>query len=267
MELINALIASGSPVKRQQAIELTQKAYGIGFTKDTFVYNALLGKNDEAETNPGQPPRIGSSAFSGGAGSIPHLRLALTLAHENLHRQQFRRLGDFQIATALETMDRDAAQALGAKEYKLQEVQAYQSEIENLKAYRLVLFPDGEVPEDVEAALAKYERDARQKRDHFINSELFTAEEKSAMLRGDFREAIELIRKGAPGEAFDSYENQLEKQSYFHPAPVADRATARNTYRRIKRLQEKGRTRTSEYTGLVSRLDKLTDRYGLEVLD
>jgi hypothetical protein len=198
-ELNTRIGAANTPQKRQAVISEVQRAYGIGGHGDTIEY--APGVDEEAITEPDRAPQIGSHVFTVTNGPLAHLRMALTLNHENLHRQQYKRIGETSLAYAPGAMTAEVRNAIilaAHQEAMLREILAYESELSTIASYRATFYSDEEPPEPIEAELQKFEVDATEERDdHFARAQ-FTHAQQALFEANDFAALLISIRKHVP---------------------------------------------------------------------
>lgn len=232
VEEINDLLFTSNTEKITQALNLIKKYYGIGFVEDVVRYDPKLKDEIEGEveasTDPGKDPILGYYAIKDAKDlgeSFAHIRLALTIAHEDLHRQQFRRLGDFDMKKVPRNVDRETFLFISENEKAFHEVQAYTSETFNLSNYtRLKYGSVARMPKAEKEQLIKFKKDAQKKRaaqlvkpGNWENQGLQArqTEVNSLLLGFQFKEALKLIRTDDAGYYETKYAAGLEDKTHY----------------------------------------------------
>lgn len=220
---LNRALATKDPKERQQAIAAVVEAYEIGFVDDPMLYDEEL-EEDEGQTEGGSRPRIGPGAFGKALerGRLAHLRLALTLAHENLHRQQYRRFGETQLVNLsaevrknLPTDDYEAVMKAQTKEWQIREALAYDAELLNIERFRNVFY-GGTAPQEAEKILVGFEKEATEEREYYLGiSHAFslTKDEVELYRAGKYAALLHAIRQSVRSDAVRSYEGELTGKS------------------------------------------------------
>ncbi|HEU4328729.1 MAG TPA: hypothetical protein VFS21_36665 [Roseiflexaceae bacterium] len=194
------IAAAQTAQERQRVIAEVQQAYGIDSDGEGMTYDTDI-EDDEAVTSSGRPAQIGPALFALSTGPLAHLRMALTLNHENLHRQQYKRIGETDIAYAPNVGNAQADQIRTAsiKEQMLREVMAYESELVVIEQFRNTFYKDEEPPEPVEQELRKFEQHAEEERDDHLSK--LSGTEQALFQQGKYAELLASIRQQVPDEA------------------------------------------------------------------
>ncbi|HTJ26688.1 MAG TPA: hypothetical protein VMA36_11060 [Candidatus Limnocylindria bacterium] len=193
------ILKATTPEERQAALNAVGHAYGIGGPGDAIVYDPDV--EEEGETEPDRAPRVGPHIFAQSKTRLGHLRMALTLNHENLHRRQYERIGETHLAygpAAMSSEVRDAIVLAATKEAKLREILAYESELSTIASYRATFFSTEPVPDEIERELARFENDALEERENYLREAAFTEEQQALLDAGDFAALLLNIRKDVP---------------------------------------------------------------------
>ncbi|WP_437658373.1 hypothetical protein [Sorangium sp. So ce1182] len=195
-----------SPKPTQAGIERILERWG--FSDDVF-FNRDLGI--DGLTRPGEDPDIGPGPFEGtvfpaGGFGVPvtlppelvELRVALTIAHELSHGNQYDNLDLIDLEGREDEIDRlppperDAHQTAFERQKAALEVVGYQSEIVNLERFRQMLNDDeARVYHD---GLQAMEDQARTRRDEFF--EQLTPEQQAIFIQDGIEAVLEDIQRG-----------------------------------------------------------------------
>ncbi|WP_437754011.1 hypothetical protein [Sorangium sp. So ce1389] len=213
-----------SPKPTQAGIERILDRWG--FSADVF-FKRDLGM--DGLTRPDEDPDIGpgpfeSTVFPAGGFGVPvtlppelvELRVALTIAHELSHANQYDNLDliDLEGREAeidrLPPLERDVHQTAFERQKAALEVVGYQSEIVNLERFRKTLNDDeAKVYHD---GLQAMEDQARTRRDEFFDQ--LTPEQQAIFIHDGFEAVLENIQRG------------LDVKFFRNNAPDADEEDA-----------------------------------------
>ncbi|MGK3968645.1 hypothetical protein WMF38_38420 [Sorangium sp. So ce118] len=213
-----------SPKPTQAGIERILERWG--FSDDVFFKRDL---GIDGLTRPGEDPDIGPGPFEGtvfpaGGFGVPvtlppelvELRVALTIAHELSHGNQYDNLDLIDLEGREDEIDRlppperDAHQTAFERQKAALEVVGYQSEIVNLERFRQMLNDDeARVYHD---GLQAMEDQARTRRDEFF--EQLTPEQQAIFIQDGIEAVLEDIQRG------------LDVKFFRNNAPDADEEDA-----------------------------------------
>lgn len=193
-QLNQKIEAAKTPEARQQIITEIMSAYGIGGSLTEPMEYSSKVIDDEGITAPNKRPELGPELFNLSKGILAHLRMAITLNHENLHRQQYKEIGETNIEYAPEAKTAQAQTIYMAahKEQMLREALAYESELTTIEVFRATFYSDEEPPEEIESKLQEYTLAAEQERDDHLNK--LSVEEQNLFNEGKYAELLAQIR-------------------------------------------------------------------------